>query len=510
MPGPIAIATLAAGTLHVLWAVFVANGGGDLAAQYAWATFALRHPGSAYDLAWYGGIHPASYSILSPYLMAFLGVRTTGVIAGTLSAALTALLLVRSGISRPLLPALWAAFALACNILSGRVTFAVGVLFALAAMAVVVTRRGPRPARAAAVLGLTTLATLASPVAGLFLEVAAAAFFLTGRRTAAYALAAAPPVVVTVSALLFPFKGVQPFPWYLVIAPVVAGVALAFRAPRTWRSVRAGAAVYAVGTLLTWLIPSQVGSNVDRLALLFGGAVLLAAAMQRRSRVLFVAFAATVVSQVARPVFDLVNTSAQTQHSAAVIAELRHLGADRARVEVVPERTHLEASELATRVDLARGWNRQADVQRNPLFYDGTLTPATYHDWLRRWAVGYVVLADAEPDWPGLQEARIVRSGQPWLRPIWRNPHWSLYRVTDAAPLAGPPAAVEHADDGEIDLSVPVGGWVLVKIPWSPWLGVQGSTGCLRQAGEWTRLYAPTPGRYRLGARYRLPRGTPC
>ena len=80
-------ATAIAGVLHLLWALFLATGGGDLAAQSAWAEFALRHPGSAYDFAWYGGMHPASYSVISPYLMALLGVRTTGVIAGTLSAA---------------------------------------------------------------------------------------------------------------------------------------------------------------------------------------------------------------------------------------------------------------------------------------------------------------------------------------------------------------------------------------------------------------------------------------
>ena len=33
---------------------------------------------------------------------------------------------------------------------------------------------------------------------------------------------------------------------------------------------------------------------------------------------------------------------------------------------------------------------------------------------------------------------------------------------------------------------------------------------CLTRAGEWTRLHTPAPGRYRLSARYRLPRGTPC
>lgn len=510
---PVVIATLAAGVLHLLWAAYVADGGGDLAAQYAWAAFALHHPGSAYNLAWYGGLHPPSYSVLSPYLMALLGVRTTGVIAGTLSATLTAVLLVRSGISRPLPPALWAAFALACNLLSGRVTFALGVLFGLAATAVAVETRIPRSVRAVAGAGLAVLATLASPVAGLFLEVAAAALFLIGRRRAAYALAVGPPVVVLASALLFPFKGVQPFPWFLVAAPSVIAVVLALRAP--WRTVRAGSAVYAVGTVLTWAIPSQVGSNVDRLALLFGGALLLAAAMhRRRSTTLWLAFAAAAISQVTRPVFDLVSTSsARTQRSAAVTAELRRLGADRARVEVVPERTHLEAFELAANVDLARGWNRQADVERNGLFYDGSLTPQSYHDWLRRWAVRYVVLSDTKPDWPGVDEARIVRAGQPWLSPVWRNQHWSVYRVTDAAPMADPPAVVERASDGDVVLSMPVSGSVLVKVPWSPWLAVQGGrTGdaCLARAGEWTRLRARAPGTYRLSAPYRLPRGTPC
>jgi hypothetical protein len=500
-----------AGILHLVWALFLADGGGDLAAQSAWAEFALRHPGSAYDLAWYGGMHPASYSVISPYLMALLGVRTTGVIAGTLSAAILALLLMRSGIRRPLAPSLWGAFSLSCNAMSGRVTFALGVLFGLAAVTVVFAARGRRAPRAAAVVVLGVLATLASPMAGLFLEVAAAALFLTRRRRPAYALAAGPPLVVAASALLFPFSGVQPFPWFLVAAPVASAVALAVYAPKAWRNVRAGAVVYAVGTVLTWIIPSQVGSNVDRLALLFGGAVLLAAAMERKIFILYVAFAATGISQVVRPVFDVVNTSSRKGHAGAVIAELRRVRADRGRVEVVPERSHVEASELAPQVNLARGWNRQADVDRNALFYDGSLTPETYHAWLRRWAVRYVVLSDSAPDWPGIHEAQIVRDGQPWLRQIWRDRHWRLYRVTDPEPLADPPAIVDRTNDGELDVTVPAGGWVLVRVPWSPWLGVPSeSRGCVARAGDWTRLYAPAPGRYRLAGTYQFPRGTPC
>ncbi|MFL6053531.1 MAG: MFS transporter [Actinoallomurus sp.] len=508
---PIVVATAAAAVLHLLWARYAATDGGDLAAQYAWTRFAIDHPGSAYDFAWYGGMHPASYSILAPYLMALIGVRTAAVIAGTLSAALVALLLGRSGVSRPLAPALWAAFSLSCNAVSGRVTFAVGVFFGLAAVTVVFVPWGPRTLRAVAVIGLGLLATLASPVAGLFLEVAAAALFLTRRRTAAYAVAAGPPIVVAGSALLFPFQGVQPFAWYLVAAPVVTSVAVVAFAPRAWRTVRLGAVVYTIGTLLTWAIPSQVGSNVDRMALLFGGPVLLAAALHRRTAVLYVAFAATVISQVARPVFDLVNTAATVGHTASLIGELRRVRADRSRVEVVPERNHIEASELATEVNLARGWNRQADVQRNAVFYDGTLNPDTYHAWLRRWAVGYVVLPSALPDWQAIDEARIVRTGQPWLRPVWHDHHWRLYRVTDAVPLADPPATVERALDSELDVTVPVQGSVLIRVPWSPWLKVlDGRPGCLAKAGDWIRLYAPAPGHYRIGAPYRLPRGSSC
>lgn len=504
-------ATAIAGVLHLLWAAFLARGGGDLAAQSAWAEFALRHPGSAYDFAWYGGMHPASYSVISPYLMALLGVRTTGVLAGTLSAGLFALLLTRSGIKRPMPPALWGAFSLSCNAVSGRVTFALGLFFGLAAVTVVFATRGRRGPKAAAVIVLGTLATLASPVAGLFLEVAAAALFLTRRHRPATALAAGPPFVVGLSALLFPFKGVQPFPWFLVAAPVASAVALAMYAPKSWRNVRAGAVVYAVGTVLTWLIPSQVGSNVDRLALLFGGAVMLAAAMERKVTILYIAFAATVVSQVVRPVFDVVNTGSPDGHTTGIIAELRNVGADKGRVEVVPERTHLESSEFTPVVNLARGWNRQADVERNPVFYDGTLSPDTYHAWLRRWAVRYVVLSDSTPDWQGVAEARLVAHGQPWLRQIWHDGDWHLYELTDPEPMAEPPATVVRADSGELDINVPSGGWVLVRVPWSPWLGVRGDTeGCLTQAGDWTRLWAPAPGRYRLGGSYQLPRGTPC
>ena len=55
---PVLVATVLAGVLHLLWWRLLATPGGDIAAQDAWAAFARAHPGSAYDLAWYGGMHP--------------------------------------------------------------------------------------------------------------------------------------------------------------------------------------------------------------------------------------------------------------------------------------------------------------------------------------------------------------------------------------------------------------------------------------------------------------------
>ncbi|GAB2720518.1 MFS transporter [Kitasatospora kifunensis] len=518
---PVFAATLLAGVLHLVWALLLANDAGDLSAQYAWTEFTRQHPGSAYNLSWYGGMHPASYSVLSPYLMGLLGVRTTGVLVGTASAALAAALLRRSGLARPLAPALWTAFALWCDVASGRVTFAIGVAFGLAATLVAFTRSGPR-LRLTALFALSALSTMGSPVVGLFLEVAAAALFLTGRRRDSYPLAAAPVLVVAATTLLFPFSGVQPFDWWAAAPVVAAALAVAWLVPDGWTAVRRGALVYSLGVVLVWLIPSPVGSNVERLSLLFAGTVLLAVLVnsrqsRRKAVATGLAFVAVACWLTGRTLGDLLVTVPVTSAAAggtALIDELHRVGADRTRVEVVPLASHWEASGVAPYVELARGWNRQADVTRNPLFYTDKLAPADYHAWLQRWGVGFVALSSDKPDDAAVDEAALITAGQPWLEQIWQQGSWRLYRFTDATPLAAPPAVVQQAGSAELTVSVPVPGPVHLLLPWSPWLGIAGdqgsSAGCLAAAGDWTTLYAPNPGTYRITGTYSFFRGNPC
>src|SRR5688500_17173480 len=290
--------------------------------------------------------------------------------------------------------------------------------------------------------------------------------------------------------------------------------------------------------------------------MLFAGVVLMAALpftvpRSRRWYALVVASAGFVAWIGFKAVDDTINAmpaASWARELAPIVDQLQEVGAEKGRVEVVPARSHREASALAPYVNLARGWNRQADMERNPLFYDDTLNSANYHEWLKRWAVHYVVLPKDEPDGDGGEREReLVQRGQPYLKQVWGDATWQLFKVTDPTPLADPPAVVERAGQDEMTIRVKETGRVLIRVPYSPWLGLvdaegksvtppreteeskalreveedapktfENVAGCLMEAeedakgDEWTELVAPRAGTYRLAARYQLPRGTGC
>jgi hypothetical protein len=223
-----------------------------------------------------------------------------------------------------------------------------------------------------------------------------------------------------------------------------------------------------------------------------------------------------------------------------LLHQLETRDAELGRVEVVPTRSHREASALVPYVNLARGWNRQADTARNPIFYNDALNPTTYRAWLNRWAVRYVVLPSGPLDFAGTGEAALVTARPPYLREVWADVAWQLYAVAHPTPLATPHAAVIRFGASEAVLRIASPGRVLVRIPYSPWLSLidgHGNAleapepemtgvlpvnvnGCLSQreqpagsgqpAEQWTVLNAPKPGVYRIAAPYKLPRGTTC
>lgn len=499
-PAVLSVLVTAAGT--IVWLTVFPRIGTDLSAQIARAGWASRYPGSAYLFSWYGGMYPASYSLLAPYLLGVTGTRQAAAAAAVLSAGLLSLLLVRHRVPRPRAAALWAAVAMLTELTAGRATFVIGLTAALGCV-VLADGSWPRGRLSwAAVAGLAALTSMLSPVAGLFLGVPAAAFLVIGRWRAGLVIGVAAGLPLGLAVLLSD-GGAQPISMKNGLPSLLAAAGVVVLLPRRWRMVRIGAIVYAIGVIIVWAVPTPVGSNVERLGLLLIGPLLAGMASVRYRWLLAGALIAAATWQVAQPVTDFAHGNAPpyAPQTAALVAELRALDAQTARVEAVPQYGHWESQELAATVPLARGWERQADVARNPLFYEGTLTPAAYYGWLRGNAVRYVAISAASPDFAAVAEAAIVRSGQPWLIPVWRDAFWRLYRVAGALPLASPPATVISTTPGRITLRMHQAGTTVVRVHWS-WLLRGTGSAAVAARGQWTSLTVSSPGSYTLSARY--------
>ncbi|MGK5543282.1 hypothetical protein ACSNOH_00785 [Streptomyces sp. URMC 127] len=163
--------------------------------------------------------------------------------------------------------------------------------------------------------------------------------------------------------------------------------------------------------------------------------------------------------------------AAHTSSLKSLKAALHGMRADRSRIEVVPARDHREAWLLGRDFHLARGWNRQLDVVRGRLFYDGTLTATTYRRWIDHWAVGHIVLPSGRPDGPAEAEAALVRSRPPWLRKVWSDASRTVYAVRNAVPLVPAPARLLHMNSAAITLAVDdAPATYALRLPYSPWL----------------------------------------
>jgi hypothetical protein len=498
---PVVISALLTAVGAVVWVTVFPRVGTDLSAAMARAGWASRYPGAAYLFTWYGGFHPAGYSLLAPYLLALTGVRPAMAAAGVISAVLLSSLLVRHQVPRPRAAAAWVAIALWTELSAGRAPFTLGLAAGLGCVAAADLSRPRSLGRLVAAAALALLTCLLSPVAALFLCVVAAAFAVAGRLAEAVAVAA--PAILPLGAMAaFSDGGTQPFLTQNWLPPLIAAAGVLLLVPRRWTMVRAGAVVYGLGVLLALAVPSLIGSNVARLGELLIGPLLVGMGSARHRWLLAPALVAAAVWQVAQPAADLAQGDAPpfAPQTTALVRELGALRADTARVEAVPQYGHWESQELADAVPLARGWERQLDIERNPLFYDGGLTPATYHGWLRYNAVRYVALSTATPEPAAAGEAALVRAGQPWLIPVWHDAFWQLYQVTGTSPLASPPATVTGTTPAQITLRMTRAGITVVRVDWSPLLRADGAV--VARDGRWTSLTARHPGRYVLYAPY--------
>jgi hypothetical protein len=476
----------------------------DLAAQFYRTELFKREGFAIWDNAWYAGHHLPGYSMLFPPLGALLGARLAGALAAVASAALFEQL-VKGRFPGARAGALWFAAATTVSLITGRLTFALGITFALAAL--LADQR--RHHWLAAVLAVLT--ALASPVAGAFLAMAGLAWFVVGRRRPALLLTAGALVPVAFLTFAFPEGGMFPFVASSFWPALATTLLVAWVLPSEQKVLRLGALLYGLALIASFAIHTPMGGNTARLGALFCGPLVACALWGRKPIALALLAVPLLYWQWVAPVHDWVQASDDPSVHAGyydgVLGFLTTRGGAPFRIEVPFTANHWEGDYVARRVPLARGWERQLDYEYNGLFYDHRpLTPARYRRWLDSNAVRYVALPDTRLDHSAQGEARLLRSGASGLRPVWRDRHWRVWEVPRAAPPATGATVTSWGTD-TVDLDVPRPGRVGLRVRFTPYWALAQGRGCVERTPDgWTSLRMDAPGHARLVTRFAVGR----
>lgn len=471
----------------------------DLAAQLFRSELFASHGFLAWNNYWYGGHYLLGYSLLFPPLGAAVGATVAGGLAAVAATGLFSLLTLRQYGSRARLATLWFGAGMIATLLSGRLTFALGVAVGLAAL-LALDRRQPL-----AVVPLAAATSFASPVAGFFLVLIGATLALTGDRArgASLALPAAAPIAAM--ALVFPTPGPEPFVLSSLAGTLAVALLVFAVLPRRERLLRYGTGLYACAVACVFVIPNALGGNVARLSNLLAGPVLALGLAGPRRRLLLAIVALPLlywqwqgaVRDVSRASGD---PSVQRDFYTPLLAALgARSGGAPVRIEIPPTQDRWEVYYMTPKFLLARGWERQLEAADRHLFQRG-LSPDSYRAWLLAQGVTYVALPDAPLDYLAHREAALIRHGLGYLTPIWRNGEWRLYAVRGARGLIDSPARLTAIGADWFDLRAPRAGRFLLRIHFSPYWTVAGAAGlCLRPKGPWTLVEPSRPGSFHVG-----------
>ena len=506
---PIAVAAALA-----LAYLIVAPASGDLAAQTYRSDLFGRVGFALWDNAWYGGHPLLAYSVLSPPLTWLLGVRVAGALAVVAAAAaFAALVRARFGdATGARIASVWFAIGVAEWLLAGRIPFLIGTAFGLAALLA-----HERHRRWLAV-ALAIATTLTSPLAGAFLALAGIAIALSApcaadggraRSSAALlALAALAPIVLL--SIAFAEGGHEPFAGSSFWPGLAATLIVLALLPRQWRTLRWGVALYALASVASFAVATPVGGNAARFGPLFAGP-LLALALWPRRRAAFALLALPFAYwQLQAPARDAATAAGDPSTGAAYYRPLNAWLARQPgpfRIEIPFTREHWEATEVAERFPIARGWERQLDIEFNPIFYRPTLSADAYRSWLDDHAIRYVALPDVHFDYSGKREAALVASRPSYLRPVFASRHWRVFEVVGARPLAALPAAAIAISPQSVALRFSRPGAAVVRVRYSRYWALASGRGCVARApGDWTRVTAHSAGTVRVVIRFALAR----
>ena len=508
-------AVISAAVAATIAAVLVWLGppGVDLAAHAYQRTFLLEHGFKLWNNFWYGGRYSfVTYSFLYYPLAALLGIKVLAV--ATVSAAALAFTLVvwrewgwAARFSSRTFAVLWAGV-----VFSAAFPFALGA--ALALLAIFALQQHRRYIFAL----LVVLTLLASPLAFLLLALVLSGVALERRpRRATVLVLAGAASFELLLRRLFPGQGTFPFSYADFVPGVLfaaLGLAVTARTPKG-RMLFGMFGVLLISFLVAFVIPSDLGSNVERLKFAAIPIALLAAIVAAPKRyVLMLALLAVAgfwnLSALAHSAQRASNDPAHSRaYWAPAIAYLREHLSPSYRVEAVDTAEHWPAAYLPDAgIPIVRGWFRQSDFPQNELLYDNQLTPKVYEAWLRSQGVRYVVLADAPSDYSARNEAALVLSGRTSLRVVRSTGHILIFELPSARPIitGAADASVMWMYPTHIVALVDAPGRYMVRVRWSPYW--RASTGCVwRGPDGMMRLHAAHAGLVDLRISVNVKRG---
>jgi hypothetical protein len=479
---------------------------------HLYRTFLVRDGALIWDNFWYAGTYPlASYSLLYYLPAALVGNLPLVFAAAVASTVLFSSIALRQWGRDALWPSRVFGVLAAAPLFTGLYAYTLGFAAMLATLKLLQLRRF----WLAAVVAALTVGF--SPLAFVFLCLVVGAYAVWRRQVAVryiwFGVGLGVAAAIEAAALvLFPAgTGTYPFHWIdfaTVLLVSSLGVLVARRArgagPLVWFY-----ALWGLGSIVVYVVPSPLGDNWTRLSAFIFPVMLLTASLAgfRPRRLVVLALAAALAYNLV-PYALLVPSRLDNNTQSAsfwrpAIGFLQEHEQPGFRVEVVPTAEHWEAYWIPkSGFPLARGWYRQLDTADNPALYGNHLGAPAYRRWLRSNAVRYVLLSGTAPlDWDGgPQEARVVRSTGSGLKAVFRSRNWTIYELPHATPLLTGPESPVVTSFGHTAIrgQVFAAGRYLLRNHYSPYLRLQGS-GCVAPGpNKMTYLDLTRPERFAL------------
>jgi hypothetical protein len=479
---------------------------------HLYRTFLVRDGALVWDNFWYAGTYPlASYSLLYYLPAALVGNLPLVFVSAVASTVLFASIAWREWGSAALWPARVFGVLAAAPMFTGLYAYSLGFTAMLATLKLLQLRR----LRLAAVVAALTVGF--SPLAFAFLCLIVGAYAISQRRIArrhvwfGVALAAAAGIEL-LALVVFP-ASTGSYPFHVIdFVSVLVVSALGLLVARSARGAGPLVAFYALwglGSVVVYIVPSPLGDNWTRLSAFVFPIMLLTASLAGfRPRRLVVLALATALAYNLVPYALLVpsrldNETQKASFWSPAIRFLRSHDQPGYRVEVVPTAEHWESYWIPRAgFPLARGWYRQLDVADNPALYRNNLDADAYRSWLRSNAVRYVLLSTTTPlDWDGgPQEERVVQGPRSGLQVVFHSRNWTIYELPNATPLLTGPADPVVTSFGHTTIrgTVFASGRYLLRDHYTSYLHLQGS-GCVSPGpGGMTFLDITQPGRFVL------------